>query len=139
MDTVQTKRYIYVGKIWYPCVCGVTVIVESCIHPLLTHITHMHITDNTYIPNTPRPQCLTVFNPALHRKDVIYPSFLFLHGHLSLGEVIFPCLHKVNIVKLRCNFLNSCEFNLYKIWQSVAQDIRICSPIYHSNLLKNIF
>ena len=132
----QTNKHIYVGKIWYPCVRGVTVIVESCLHPLLTHITRMHITNNTYIPNTPRPQCLNVFNPALHWHGVIYPNLSIPSRPSELKERLYPHVTKLILWNRDAFFLSSCEFNLYQIWHTVAQDVRICSLLYHSNLLK---
>lgn len=129
------------GKIWYPCVHGVTATVECCIYPLLTHITHMHITDNTYIPNTPRRQCLTVFNPALHWRDVVYSTLLSIHGYLNFKEGFYsPCLHEVNIVKLRCTFFWPAACSTFnKFGKNIVQHIRHCFLIFDNDLLTNIF
>jgi hypothetical protein len=54
-------------------------------------ISHTCISMNhTYIPITPRRQCLTVFNPALHPHDVISLTFLSLHGRLNCNGQYHP-------------------------------------------------
>jgi hypothetical protein len=68
-------------------------IVECWIQPFLPISLTCISLKHTYIPNTPRRQCLTVFNPASHWHDVISPPLLMAVWVVTASTI--PCAGSV--------------------------------------------